>query len=363
MGSWAFNAAGFDYWSPELFRIHGLAPSGKAPTVEEYMRLVHPEDREFVAETIQKMIAEGRGFDFTKRIVRPDGEIRLIRCVGVPETHGGTFHGTGIDVTDQEQLTEERRRSEFYLAEGQRLSHAGSWSFKPDLTCDYWSRELYEILGFDPRNGIPTISDYFTRVHPEDRKNVEATIQGMIASGEGCDLKKRIIRPDGVQRVIRCVGMPVRENGVVTRFVGTLMDITEQEELTQELRRREAYLEDAQKLSQTGSWAWSPEVGIKYWSEACYRVQGFDPRKGLPRFEELFQRIHSDDQPKLKELMQKVIREKIEFETDYRLVHPDGAVRDIHTTAHPVFSPTGDLIEFMGTVIDVTDRKRREALL
>jgi PAS domain-containing protein len=70
--------------------------------------------------------------------------------------------------------------------------------------------------------------------------------------------------------------------------------------------------------------------------------------------------MHPDDQPKLKELMQRVVREKVEFETDYRLVHPDGAVRDIHTTAHPVFSPTGDLIEFMGTVIDVTDRKRAE---
>jgi PAS domain-containing protein len=60
--------------------------------------------------------------------------------------------------------------------------------------------------------------------------------------------------------------------------------------------------------------------------------------------------------------MQRVVREKFEFETDYRLVHPDGAVRDIHSTGHPVFSPTGDLIEYMGTVIDVTDRKRAEAL-
>ncbi len=121
MGSWSFNAAGFDYWSSEMFRIHGLDPSGKAPTVEEYMGLVHPEDREFVAETIQKMFAEGRGFDFTKRIVRPDGEIRHVRCVGVPATHSGTFQefvGTGIDVTEQNQLTEELRRSEFYLAQG-----------------------------------------------------------------------------------------------------------------------------------------------------------------------------------------------------------------------------------------------------
>src|SRR6266508_562973 len=122
-GSWAFNAAGFDYWSPELFRIYGLDPSGKAPTVEEYMELVHPDDREFVAETIQKMFAEHRGVDFTKRIVRPDGEIRRVRCVGSPATHVGPvqeFVGTGMDVTENELLTEKLRRSEHYLQERER---------------------------------------------------------------------------------------------------------------------------------------------------------------------------------------------------------------------------------------------------
>jgi PAS domain S-box-containing protein len=112
-GSWAFNPAGFDYWSSELFRIHGLDPSGKAPTVEEYMGVVHPEDRGFVGQAIQKMLAEHRGFDFTKRIVRPDGKIRRVRCVGVSAPRGSAFQefvGTGIDVTEQEQLTEELRR-------------------------------------------------------------------------------------------------------------------------------------------------------------------------------------------------------------------------------------------------------------
>src|SRR6201988_3405183 len=82
MGSWAFNAAGFDYWSPELFRLHGLAPNPKPPTSDEYIALVHPEDRESVMHAVQKMLAYHRGFDFTKRIVRPDGEIRRVRCVG-----------------------------------------------------------------------------------------------------------------------------------------------------------------------------------------------------------------------------------------------------------------------------------------
>ena len=101
-GSWAFDAAGFTYWSSELFAIHGLDPDGTAPTIPEYMALVHPEDREFVAHEIEKMRVGQGGFDFTKRIVRPDGTIRHVRCVGMPATSAGVFKGfvgTGVDVT------------------------------------------------------------------------------------------------------------------------------------------------------------------------------------------------------------------------------------------------------------------------
>ena len=119
MGSWAFDAAGFKHWSPELFAIHGLDPAAKAPSIPEYIALVHPEDREFVAQEIQKMVADHHGFDFTKRIVRPDGTIRHVRCVGVPTAHGEGegegFVGTGIDVTEQEQLTAALRKSELEL--------------------------------------------------------------------------------------------------------------------------------------------------------------------------------------------------------------------------------------------------------
>ena len=114
-GSWTFTPAGFEHWSPELFAIHGLDPAKKAPTVEEYMALVHPDDRDFVAQEIRTMLAEHRGFDFTKRIVRPDESIRHVRCVGTPATNSGVFQrfvGTGIDVTEHEVLTKALRKSE-----------------------------------------------------------------------------------------------------------------------------------------------------------------------------------------------------------------------------------------------------------
>ena len=99
------------------------------------------------------MLVDRRAFDFTKRIVRPGGEIRSVRCVGVPVTQAGTFQGflgTGMDVTEQEQLTQELQRREAYLAEAQRLSHTGSFGWKPENGEIVWSDETYRIFEYDP---------------------------------------------------------------------------------------------------------------------------------------------------------------------------------------------------------------------
>src|ERR1700729_1778433 len=206
MGSWAFNAAGFEYWSSELFRIHGLDPRGKPPSVEEYLARVHPEDRAFMNQAITNMLADRRAFDFTKRILRPDGEIRHIRCAGVPVTQGGTFQGflgTGMDVTDRERLTEELRLGEHYRSEGQRLAHMGSWAFNPSGFFEHWSQELFKIYGLDPQKGAPTLEQYLATVHPQDRDFMADTVKRMCAECSGCDVKKRIVRPNGEQRYIR----------------------------------------------------------------------------------------------------------------------------------------------------------------
>jgi PAS domain S-box-containing protein len=168
-------------------------------------------------------------------------------------------------------------------------------------------------------------------------------------------------RRNGSPMYVKASGKPVfGADGEFRGYRGTGTDVTEQEHLTQELQRREAYLAEAQRLSQTGSWAWSPDRDIRYWSEECYRVLSFDPHAGLPRFEEFFERIHPDDQPGFRELIETAIREKAEWETDYRVVHLDGRVRDIHVVGHPVLSTSGHLVEFVGTVIDVTERGRAE---
>src|ERR1700756_4463731 len=331
---------------------------------------VHPGDLEGIVAKWRACLATGEIFEYETRVRRANGEYRWMfhRKVPLREANGNIvkWYGSSLDIEERKTAEEQLRRnaqklqrSEFYLAEGQRLAHMGSWAFDPDGFY-YWSPELFRMYGLDPASKPPSLEEYLDRVHPQDRESMADLIKGIMAKASPFDATKRIVRPSGEVRYIRCVGAPVVENESLKQYVGSAIDVTGHELLTQELRRREAYLAEAQRLSQTGSWAWSPDQDIRYWSEECYRVLSFDPQAGLPRFEEFFQRIHPDDQHGFRELIQTAIREKEEWEADYRIVHLGRRVRDIHVVGHPVLSTSGQLVEFVGTVIDVTERKRAE---
>jgi PAS domain S-box-containing protein len=361
MGSWAFDAAGFSYWSSELFRIYGLDPVGKPPTVKKYLDLVHPEDRAFMKQAIAKMLDDHLAFDFTKRVMRPDGEIRHVRCVGVPLTQGGIFRGflgTGIDVTEQERLTEELRLSEQYLSEGQRLAHMGSWAFNPSGFFEYWSQELFKIYGMDPLRGAPTLEEYLATIHPHDRDFMANTIKRMCAERIGCDEKKRIVLPDGELRHIRCVGIPVIKEELLVGFIGTAMDVTEEEQLTRELEQRQGYLALAQRLSHTGSFGWQISTGAIYWSEETFRIFEMDPA-ATPSIELILQRTHPDDRRFLQQTMESAALEKSDIDLKHRLIMPNGSVKFLRVLGHPSNDESGNL-EFRGVVTDITDHKRAE---
>jgi PAS domain S-box-containing protein len=367
MGSWAFNPSGFfEYWSQELFKIYGLDPQKGAPTLEQYLATVHPADRDFMAETIRRMHAERSGCDVKKRIVRPDGELRYIRCVGIPVVEGEVlkgFLGTAIDITEQELLTHELELRQAHLTEAQKLTHTGSWVWRvPDRNAVHLSEEWYRIYGFDPAEGAPAWEKRLERVHPEDRLKWKGRIDRAIVEKADYDLEFRIRFPNGKVKWIHTVGHPVLSNtGDLEQFVGCSTDITERKSAEQALQRSEAYLAEAQRLSHTGSWASNPASNITYWSEECYRVLGFTPGDGTPpAFETIIQRIHPDDQAQCRERVEKGIHDKVDFELDYRIVHPDKRVRDIHCVCHTVLDGSGDLVELVGTVIDVTERKSAE---
>ena len=251
---------------------------------------------------------------------------------------------------------EARRRSEFYLAEGQRLTRTGSWAFNPAGFFEYWSEELFHIFGLDPKEGAPTLERYLGTIHPQDREAMAETIRSMHSESGGCDVNTRIVRPDGEVRVIRCVGIPVMQNGLLKGFLGTAMDVTEQEHMTQELRRSQAYHSEAQRLTGVGTWAWNTVTRqLLHASDECARIYGFDTTEG-DSFERYYSRTHPEDEPVVRATLESAIGAGAEFDMELRIIRPDGSLGYVRVIGRPF----GEAGEYLGSTMDVTERKHAE---
>jgi len=267
-------------WSDETYRIYGLIPQKGPIDLVTIREMVHPEDRESVFQIAEEAILGRVRPDAEHRIVRPSGDVRTVHSHGdlKRDASGRPYQmfGTVQDITDRRRTEEALVRTQFYLGEGQRLAHMGSWAFND--SGHYWTDELYKIYGLDPQNGAPTVEQYLALVHPQDRASMAETIKLMQEEHCGFDQMERIVRPDGQLRYVRSVAVPVVEQGVFKGFVGTTMDVTEQELLTQELRREQAYLAEAQSLTHIGSWACNLLQG-KYF---IYRTNFFACTASIP---------------------------------------------------------------------------------
>jgi len=365
MGSWAFDRDGFYYWSPELFRMHGLDPAGKPPSLQEYLELVHRYDREPMAELINGILANDSSFDTIKRIVRPNGEVRYIRCVGVPVVENQSlkkYVGSAIDVTEHELLTQELRRREAYLAEAQRLSHTGSFGWTVSSGELFWSDETFRIFEHD-RSVKPTLDSVVQRVHPEDRADFEVVTNRALAGALEFEHAYRLLLPDGRVKHVRAVAHVVHDASGNPEFLGAVTDVTGHMMAQEALRSSEADLLEAQRLSHTGSWRNDVSTGIVTVSPEVHRIFGIRPGEDASTAEFFFGRIHPEDRPIEVQTYERANLAKTDFESDYRIVLPDGSIKYVHNIGHPVLSESGAIKEFVGTVIDITEQRHAEAVI
>ncbi len=279
---------------------------------------------------------------------------------------------------ERARVEAELRRIEAYLEEGQRLTHTGSWAWNVATRENvYWSPEHYRIFGLDPATDSHAFDKALQQILPEDRANFIQILDKAIREKKDFDVDWRIPLPDGSLRYLHSVGHPVVNNGgEVVEYVGTLVDVTEQylarmalerenaerRRVEEDLRRSEAFLVEGQRISRTGSWTWKVATGEASWSAEHFRIFGLDPNTTTPSYTVFVDRIHPDDRAAFEDMLQTAVRDSSDFEYDFRIVTPDGAIKYVHSLGR-VAANGANGAEFIGTVMDVTERRLGEEAL
>src|SRR5467141_2551433 len=273
---------------------------------------------------------------------------------------GQVFNDTARRLQD---LYATLQQSEAYLAEAQRLSKTGSFGWSVSTGEIRWSEETFRIFQYD-RTTKPTIELILQRLHPEDAALVKQTIERASQDGKDFDHEYRLVMPDRSVKYVHVVAHSLSDESGGIEFFGAVMDTTESHRVEEALRRSESYLAEPQRLTHTGSWAWQVAGSVAlHLSEEWYRLYGFDPEKSPPTREERVQRVHPEDRAKWQGAVDRAIAETSGFEMEFRILLPDGTVKYIHTVGHPVLNASGDLVEFVGSSTDITERKRAEEAL
>jgi PAS domain S-box-containing protein len=367
-----------------------------------FLDLTHEDYRQANWALITELV-EGKRcqFQIEKKYRRKDGSLiwvsNNVSLVPGSERVPRFIMALSEDIAQRKHAEEALQRSEAYLAEAQKLTHTGSWVWNLRTDALFWSQEVFRIYDYDPDKMGHATWDFFERIHPEDRPRFEQRRE-RIASTQNArtpsEIDFRIVLPDGTIKHLHSIAHPVIESG--DEVVGTVMDVTEQwkaraeleralEEIkqrTEALQRSEAYLAEAQKLAHTGSWAVRvpmedaqgvagpgdevlPRRGweTSYWSKEMYRIFGLEPGLAPPPYTEVGRRLHPEDARYYTRVVEQAIRDRTDFEADYRLLLPNGAGKYIHVVGHPVANAYGDIFELVGTAMDVTEQYEARAAL
>jgi PAS domain S-box-containing protein len=244
------------------------------------------------------------------------------------------------------------------------------WRKLPDGSADFINQRFREYWGLSADEGLGW--GWVNAIHPDERKKFEEEWRAACAAGAPFDKEARLRRADGEYRRVLLRAVPRRdEDGNIVKWYGTTTDIEDHKRAETALRRSEAYLAEAQRLSLTGSFAWNVSRGEVFWSDEMYRILGFD-RATKPTLELLFQRIHPGDRAFVQATLDHASIYGTDLDIEHRLLMPEGSVKYVHVVGHTVSDGAAGIeraglncfrlgsagLELVGAVMDVTTAKR-----
>ena len=295
---------------------------------------------------------------FTEPLFTIDGPLREpLNLVAVI-----TFLGTALVITSL--MFKVRKSLEVLREQAGLLNLTHDTVFVRDMNdvITYWNRGAEERYGWTREEAVGKV--FHQLMQTIFRVPLEEINTALLRTGrwEGELVHSK---RDGTQVIVESRwSMLQDEQGGPLATLETDNDITERKRVEDALRKSESYLAEAQKLTHTGAWAFCPSTPERsYWSSEYYRIYGFDPAKDPARRSAVLERLHPDDRARVDGEFKEAIHKKTDFENDFRIILPDGTEKHLHAVVHPIVDQGGEVVEFVGTSMDVTEQYQNRAAL
>src|SRR6267378_1800327 len=328
---------------------------------------IHPDDLPRILETLQEALNSVKAFEVEGRFRRFDGEFRWFLFRGSPlrDRSGkvAKWYGTNTDHEERKRAedallkSEERWRSVF---ENSAIGVALS-----DLNGRFLAtNHVFQAMVGYTEEELRAVS--FPDLTHEDYRQANWALVTELLEGKRrqFQIEKEYRRKDGSLIWVSNNVSLVPGTARVPRFIMALSeDITQRKRAEEALRKSEALLHEAQRLARTGSWSWDVLSGKVVSSPENARIYDFQPNEDSAAPEAYFQRIHPDHRERIREVFQTCVVEKTDYQADFPIVLLDRTVKYILATGHPILNKSGDLIEFFGTTVDVTEQREARAAL
>src|ERR1700686_3965230 len=360
-----------DFFNQRWLDYTGL--SGKQALGSGWQVAIHPDDLPRILETFREALNFGKPYEVEGRFRRFDGEFRWFLFRGSPlrDRSGkvAKWYGTNTDLEERKRAEDALRKSEERWRSVFENSAIGV--ALTDLNGRFLATNhvFQGMVGYTEEE-LRAVN--FLDVTHEDYREANRALITELLEGKRrqFQIEKKYRRKDDSSIWVSNNVSLVPGTERVPRFVMALSeDLTQRKRAEEALQRREGYLAEAQKLTHTGSWAaqvcqkGKPYWSNVYWSNEMYRIFGLDPDPTPPSPMEADRRLHPEDAPYHLRVVERAIRDGTDFEMDYRLLMPDGAAKYIHVVGHPVVNASGDVIELVGTAMDVTEQYEARAAL
>ena len=284
-------------------------------------------------------------------------EARIAKCAG------DKFLTIVRDMTGHREAEEALRKSQERYRLATSAARVGVWDWNLQTGETYVDPLLKAITGYEEDDILTKYGDdSWHFIHPDDvnlvREAVTAHLEGKLPQLE---VEHRVLHKDRTIRWFRVQGRAIKnEDGKAIRMVGTTADVTERKHAEETLRESEERLRLSLEAGRMGAWDWDVKSNAVFWSHEIFSILGLDPSKVEPSYRNWVERVHPADRPLVEDDVNEAVRERRDYQHEYRIIWPDGTLRWVHDYGKPVYADSGECIAMRGLVVDITESKQAE---